>query len=224
MVSQGFKGTFSQNPSQSGHIFGSYTGKELPATPLTQRKAMATDLSEYLVIGISSRALFDLSHEDEIFRTEGLKAYETYQLRNEHVTLKPGAGFPLAKAILHLNNATPGKRKTEVVVMSRNAAETSLRIFNSIEHYGLNITRAALTGGAPLAPYLHAFHVDLFTTSHRTRSKRRSSKYASPSTAMPYSFPMSRSGSIRKTELKRLPSTRRPMRRSLLLLALLPSY
>jgi 5'-nucleotidase len=123
---------------------------------------MATDLSEYLVIGISSRALFDLGHEDEIFRTKGLKAYESHQLQNEHVTLKPGAGFPLAKAILHLNNTTPGKRKTEVVVMSRNAAETSLRIFNSIEHYGLDITRATPTGGAPLAPYLHAFHVDLF--------------------------------------------------------------
>lgn len=37
-----------------------------------------------------------------------------------------------------------------------------MRIFNSIEHYQLDITRAALTGGAPLAPYLHAFSVDLF--------------------------------------------------------------
>jgi 5'-nucleotidase len=56
----------------------------------------------------------------------------------------------------------PGKRKAEVVVMSRNGANTSLRIFNSIEHYGLDITRAALAGGAQLAPYLDAFDVDLF--------------------------------------------------------------
>jgi 5'-nucleotidase len=123
---------------------------------------MPIDLDEYLVIGISSRALFDLSAEDEIFRTQGLDVYEKYQVDNESIILKPGAGFPLVKAILNLNLLVPGKRKTEVIVMSRNSAETSLRIFNSIEHYGLDITRAALSGGAPLAPYLHAFKVDLF--------------------------------------------------------------
>jgi 5'-nucleotidase len=123
---------------------------------------MAVDLSKYLVIGVSSRALFDLSHEDEIFRTQGLEAYEAYQLENEHITLKPGAGFPLIKAILNLNSIIPDERKTEVVIMSRNSADTSLRIFNSIDHYGLDITRAALSGGAQLAPYLHAFSVDLF--------------------------------------------------------------
>ncbi|MEN9238175.1 MAG: 5'-nucleotidase [Thermostichus sp. DG_1_6_bins_120] len=123
---------------------------------------MAVDLSQYLVVGISSRALFDLSYEDEIFRTQGLSAYTDYQLKNEQKILKPGAAFPLVKALLNLNHLSPGSRQTEVVIMSRNAAETSLRIFNSIEHYGLDITRAALTGGAALAPYLQAFRVDLF--------------------------------------------------------------
>ncbi|HVZ19255.1 MAG TPA: 5'-nucleotidase [Terriglobales bacterium] len=123
---------------------------------------MPTDLSNYLVIGISSRALFDLSAEDEIYQTQGLETYERHQLDNEHVCLNPGAGFPLVKAILRMNGLIPGKRKTEVLIMSRNSAGTSLRIFNSIEHHGLDITRAALTGGAPLAPYLKAFSVDLF--------------------------------------------------------------
>jgi 5'-nucleotidase len=50
----------------------------------------------------------------------------------------------------------------EVVVMSRNSPETGLRIFNSLDHHGLNITRAALTGGESLALYLSAFKVDLF--------------------------------------------------------------
>lgn len=123
---------------------------------------MAIDLSKYLVIGISSRALFNLTSEDNLYRTEGLQAYEKYQLDHEHEALKPGTGFPLVKAILRLNGEIPGKRKAEVVIMSRNSAETSLRIFNSLEHYGLDVTRAALTGGAPLAPYLHSFSVDLF--------------------------------------------------------------
>ena len=123
---------------------------------------MPIDLSKYLVVGVSSRALFDLGREDEIFKRDGLRAYESYQRQHEDEVLKPGAGFPLVKAILQLNNTMPGQRKTEVVIMSRNSAQTSLRIFNSIKHYGLDIRRAALSGGAPLSPYLHAFSVDLF--------------------------------------------------------------
>jgi 5'-nucleotidase len=120
------------------------------------------DLSRFFVIGISSRALFDLSNEDRIFRDQGLKAFSDYQLEHEDDVLPKGTGFALTEAILRLNSVVPGKRKAEVVVMSRNGANTSLRIFNSIEHYGLDITRAALAGGAQLAPYLDAFDVDLF--------------------------------------------------------------
>ncbi|HXA47558.1 MAG TPA: 5'-nucleotidase, partial [Burkholderiaceae bacterium] len=39
-------------------------------------------------------------------------------------------------------------------------------IFNSITHYGLDITRAVLSGGASLAPYLDAFNVSLFLSLH----------------------------------------------------------
>ncbi|ANA39228.1 5'-nucleotidase [Geobacter anodireducens] len=127
---------------------------------------MAVDLTECLVVGISSRALFDLSHEDGLFTSEGLDAYRAFQMENEHRVLEPGTGFPLVKAILRLNETLPGDRRTEVVVMSRNSSETSLRIFNSIDHYGLDITRAALTGGAPLSPYLRAFRVDLLLSQH----------------------------------------------------------
>jgi 5'-nucleotidase len=57
-------------------------------------------------------------------------------------------------------------------VMSRNSTETSLRIFNSIRHYGLDISRAALSGGAPLAPYLQAFKVDLFLSGYEDDVRR----------------------------------------------------
>ncbi|MBU0708097.1 5'-nucleotidase, partial [Patescibacteria group bacterium] len=50
----------------------------------------------------------------------------------------------------------------EVIVMSRNSPDTGLRVFNTISHYGLEITRAAFSGGTPLSPYLKAFDVDLF--------------------------------------------------------------
>ena len=126
---------------------------------------MAIDLADCLVVGISSRALFDLRREDALFVSAGLDAYRAAQLEREEEILPPGTGFPLAKAVLAMNS--PGApRRAEVVVMSRNSTETSLRIFNSIRHYALDITRAALSGGAPLAPYLRAFHVDLFLSCY----------------------------------------------------------
>ena len=63
-------------------------------------------------------------------------------------------------------NKIQEKRLVEVIVMSRNSPDTSLRIFNSIAHYDLDIVRAALTGGAPIAPYLHAFKTDLFLSAY----------------------------------------------------------
>lgn len=126
---------------------------------------MAYNLKDYLVIAVSSRALFELSEENQIFQTQGLEAYSKYQLDNEDKILKPGIAFSLIKGILKLNNLVKGKRKTEVIIMSRNNADTSLRIFNSIEHYQLDISRAALTSGRPLASYLEAFNVDLFLSA-----------------------------------------------------------
>ena len=126
---------------------------------------MPFDLSRSLVIGISSRALFDLSAENDIFERDGLAAYSAYQREHEDVILRPGTGFPLTRAILGLNALTSDRRVAEVVVMSRNNADTSLRIFKSIEHYGLDISRAALTSGESLAPYLTAFNVDLFLSA-----------------------------------------------------------
>ena len=127
---------------------------------------MAFDFRQYLVIGISSRALFDLEAENRIFEEQGLEAYSQYQLEHEDDVLEPGVAFPLVNAILQLNQLVPGKRKAEIVVMSRNSADTSLRIFKSIGARDLDITRAAFTGGAALAPYLNAFDVDLFLSAN----------------------------------------------------------
>ena len=49
--------------------------------------------------------------------------------------------------------------------MSKNSADTSMRIFNSINHYGLDISRAALISGMPIAPYFEAFKTDLFLSA-----------------------------------------------------------
>jgi 5'-nucleotidase len=126
---------------------------------------MPVNLAQYLVIGISSRALFNLENEDQIFQNEGLERYSQYQIEHENDILQPGSGFLRVQAILRLNSLVRGERKSEVVLMSRNNADTSLRIFNSIKHHQLDISRAALTSGASLVPYLKAYDVDLFLSA-----------------------------------------------------------
>ena len=127
---------------------------------------MSYDLENKLVVGVSSRALFDLSSENEIFERDGVEAYCKYQVEHENEILEPGPGFPLIKALLNLNEL-PGKEEcVEVIIMSRNSPDTSLRVFNAIAHYGLNITRAVLASGASLAPYLEAFRTDLFLSAY----------------------------------------------------------
>lgn len=123
-------------------------------------------LNDKLVIGISSRALFDLEAENEIFDTQNEEAYARHQKQRENVPLAPGTAFPLIRALLELNEVIPGRRLVEVVVMSKNSPDTGLRAFNSIEHHGLDITRAAFTRGDSLATYLEAFDVDLFLSKH----------------------------------------------------------
>lgn len=118
---------------------------------------MPLQLDDKLVVGISSRALFDLEEENEIYENNGLKAYSDYQLKHEDDILKPGTAFPLIKALHKLN--TEERQLTEIIVMSKNSADTSLRVFNSIKYYKLNISRAALVGGASMVPYLSVLSV-----------------------------------------------------------------
>ena len=127
---------------------------------------MAYQLDKKMVIGVSSRTLFDLTKENEIFETRGLEAYCKYQVEHEREVLKPGPGFGLIQSLLHLNEISGNESLVEVIVMSHNSPDTSLRVFNTIKHYNLPITRAVLVSGASLAPYLNAFHTDLFLSAN----------------------------------------------------------
>ena len=127
---------------------------------------MAYDLENKLVVGVSSRALFDLTYENTIFEADGVEAYCKYQIEHESEILRPGPGFPLIKALLDLNDLPGREDCVEVIIMSRNSPDSSLRVFHAIEHYGLKITRAVLASGASLAPYLSAFKTDLFLSAY----------------------------------------------------------
>lgn len=129
---------------------------------------MPKSLAGCLVVGISSRALFDLSYENAIFEKAGLEAYTDYQREHEHDVLKPGTGFPLVRSLLTLNDLEPKRKRVEVVILSHNSVETGLRIFHSIAHYQLDISRAAFCGDHDLFPYLRAFSIDLFLSAEES--------------------------------------------------------
>jgi 5'-nucleotidase len=125
---------------------------------------MPYDLANVLSIGISSRALFDLEYENRIFDEKKLTAFIEYQRAHESDVLNPGTGFHLVESLLKLNRATDA-RKVEVMIFSRNHPDVYLRVSHSIEHHGLDITRAFLTGGEPLDRYLKAYKIDLFLSA-----------------------------------------------------------
>ncbi len=117
------------------------------------------DISHKLIVAISSRALFDLSESNRVFESEGVEQYSRYQIERENDILCPGVAFPLVKKFLNLNQYGD---LVEVILLSRNSADTGLRIFNSIEHYQLNITRAVFTSGKSPYQYVNAFGSHLF--------------------------------------------------------------
>ena len=113
---------------------------------------MATSFDGKLVVAISSRALFDLEESNRVFEAEGVEAYYRYQREREDQVLSPGIAFTLVKKLLAINNLPPARQRVEVILLSRNTADTGLRIMNSIEHYKLAISRAAFIPGTPDTP------------------------------------------------------------------------
>ena len=127
---------------------------------------MPEESNDKLVIAISSQALFDLSESHHVFENQGLTAYSQYQIEHEAEPLEPGEAFPLVQKLLRINEQFDAQR-VDIILLSRNSADTGLRIFNSIEHHGLNITRAAFCGGRSPYRYVSAFGCHLFLSTHK---------------------------------------------------------
>jgi len=120
--------------------------------------------SEKLVIGITSRALFDLDEAHRVFSEHGLQAYRSYQIERENEPLDQGTGLPLVKSLLAINDLGEN-RLVEVILISRNDADSGMRIINSVEAHGLDITRFAFTDGPTSHRYLKPFDCNLFLSA-----------------------------------------------------------
>src|SRR5690606_35783153 len=92
---------------------------------------MAKNFGSKLVIAISSRALFNLDESHRIYELQGLEAYRQYQIEHEEEILEAGEAFPLVQKLLRINERLGGEPRVEVILLSRNSADTGLRVFNS---------------------------------------------------------------------------------------------
>lgn len=137
---------------------------ESPTSSDVKRAASAALRSDPLRIGISTRALFDLEEEHHVFTTEGVKAYSLMQLEREDTPLRKGTGFEVVERLLALNepNALPF---VEVILLSRNSPDLSLRAFRSIDQYGLSINTGSFTSGRSLTPFIPAWGIELFLSN-----------------------------------------------------------
>ncbi len=143
-----------------------------------------------LVVAVSSRALFDLDESHKIYKTKGLDAFSRYQRKREDEPLERGVAFSLVKKLLSLNS-DDSPAKVEVVLVSRNNADTGLRIFNSIEHYGLNIVRAVFSGGEPISKYMDVFEAHLFLSANSDSVRQALDMGKAAATVLPSKAPFS---------------------------------
>ncbi len=127
---------------------------------------MPYPIEEKLVIGVASSALFDLSVSDDIYQTQGVEAYRQHQEQNLDEPFPSGVALPFIRRFLSINKAFPDQLPVEVVLLSRNSPETGLRVFRSISHYQLDITRAAFMSGRSPYEYIPAFNASLFLSAN----------------------------------------------------------
>lgn len=144
-----------------------------------------------LVVATTARALFDLEDSHGLFEAEGIDAYAEYQRAREDDVLAPGIAFPLVRKLLALNRDAPKDalgfegKLVEVILLSRNSADTGLRIFNSIQHHGLDIRRATFTSGAPVWPYIRPFGAHLFLSANPESVRRALEAGVAAATILP---------------------------------------
>ena len=156
-----------------------------------------------MVVAITARALFDLEESHGLFQRKGIEAYAEYQRSREDDVLEPGIAFPLVRKLLALNRDSPKEAPhveanlVEVILLSRNSADTGLRIFNSIQHHALDIRRATFTSGAEVWPYIRPFGAQLFLSANPDSVRRALEAGVAAATILPAKIPASRHDQLR---------------------------
>jgi 5'-nucleotidase len=151
-----------------------------------------------LVVAITSRALFDLEDSHALYEREGIEAFRHHQRQREDDPLVPGIAFPLVRKLLALNLGAPADApRVEVILLSRNSSDTGLRIFNSIQHHNLGITRAVFTSGAPTWPYIKPFGAQLLLSANPESVRSALAHGVAAATILPARAPEQRHDQLR---------------------------
>jgi 5'-nucleotidase len=124
---------------------------------------MSNSLDGQLVVAISSRALFDLEDENQVFEEHDDRAYVKLQLERIDQPAPPGVAFSLVKKLLAFNS--DDAKRVEVVILSRNDPVSGLRVMRSAEHHKLPIQRCTFTRGEAPWRYLRPLRANLFLSA-----------------------------------------------------------
>ncbi|XP_068195357.1 cytosolic 5'-nucleotidase 1A isoform X1 [Antennarius striatus] len=142
-----------------------------------------------ITIAVSSRVLFNMEKEQQIYKQRGVEEYIKYQEEHEQQPFSPGPAFSFVK-VRHDQEedaekelSTPHCRALEavnarlrelypdseelfdVVLMTNNKAYVGLRLINTINHHQLAIERICMTGGNSPIGYLKAYHANLYLSA-----------------------------------------------------------
>jgi 5'-nucleotidase len=99
--------------------------------------------------------------------------------------------------LLALNDDDIDHPGVEVILLSRNSADTGLRIFNTIEHFGMKIERAAFTGGESPYRYMEAYGAGLLLSTNAGDVRKALEKGYAAATILPGSASGEHSGQLR---------------------------
>ncbi|XP_064423425.1 cytosolic 5'-nucleotidase 1A [Latimeria chalumnae] len=136
-------------------------------------KAKQKDTEDALVIAVSSRALFNMEKEHQLFLEKGKEAYVQYQIANEDNPLPEGTAFAFIKAVQKVNEKLLEQNPEEkmlfdVIMLSNNTPQSGMRIINSAVRYGLDISRFCFVSDEDSTNYLKPNEVKLFLSADKT--------------------------------------------------------
>ncbi|CAN5917954.1 5'-nucleotidase [soil metagenome] len=121
---------------------------------------MAVTLDDKLVVAISSRALFNLEEENQLFESGDPEGYMKLQFERLDVPAQPGIAYSLVRKLLRFND--DGVQRVEVVILSRNDPVSGMRIFKSSVAADIKLQRGVFTQGRPPFGYLRPLRAHLF--------------------------------------------------------------
>uniref|UniRef100_A0A8C8SMQ5 Cytosolic 5'-nucleotidase 1A n=1 Tax=Pelusios castaneus TaxID=367368 RepID=A0A8C8SMQ5_9SAUR len=130
------------------------------------------DPNEALVIAVTTRAIFNLEEEHELFVTKGKEAFVMHQQVNQDKPLEQGTAFAFIQAVQFVNEKLLERNPEEkglfdVIILSNNSPESGMRIVNSAKQHGLEISKFCFVSDEDSTQYLKSHNVKLFLSADR---------------------------------------------------------